>query len=275
MNNNRVEEEHTEVPPFEGLKPAPKRRWQGFRLGRFAVGPRSEKTEATSWAGDDVEVAMDTPGRPINFIAGTIEGRQGMPPGGRDLDSYENDLMFDRNELVGKRVLDLGAGAEVRFATGLRAAGIDTEVVELSPDFYDQRYLNRARSVYDGEVVAGFGQSLPFDDNYFDRVFAFHVLEHITPEDCKEVIKETSRVLKGGGAATFGPLIEEPGFWALHGIVWDNEQFTGELDDLGVEIERVIIPEDIKPPIKTRNQHGHSVQIQSYNLLLKKKLNLA
>lgn len=40
---------------------------------------------------------------------------------------------------------------------------------------------------------------LPYEDNFFDVVFSFQVLEHIPPEDLPQAIKEVYRVLKPGG----------------------------------------------------------------------------
>ncbi len=40
---------------------------------------------------------------------------------------------------------------------------------------------------------------LPYEDNFFDVVFSFQVLEHIPPADLPQAIAEVARVLKSGG----------------------------------------------------------------------------
>lgn len=41
---------------------------------------------------------------------------------------------------------------------------------------------------------------MPFDDNHFDGVYAFQVIEHIYPEHMDMVLEEIKRVTKKGGA---------------------------------------------------------------------------
>ncbi|MBP8987027.1 MAG: class I SAM-dependent methyltransferase [Spirochaetes bacterium] len=50
-------------------------------------------------------------------------------------------------------------------------------------------------------LVGGDGTSLPFKDNTFDTVYSLLVLQHLSKDNGKKVIKEIHRVLKPGGAA--------------------------------------------------------------------------
>ena len=77
---------------------------------------------------------MSRPSFESEFIKGTIEHRR-QPSGGRGIATYEKQLMFDRKDLEGKKILDLGAGPEVKFAKELGESGINAEVISLSPDF--------------------------------------------------------------------------------------------------------------------------------------------
>lgn len=43
------------------------------------------------------------------------------------------------------------------------------------------------------------GKKIPFNDEHFDLIFAYAVLEHIPPDEVPEIINEITRVLKNGG----------------------------------------------------------------------------
>lgn len=40
---------------------------------------------------------------------------------------------------------------------------------------------------------------IPYDDNFFDGIFALYILEHLTPKECGEAFEEMHRVIKQGG----------------------------------------------------------------------------
>lgn len=115
----------------------------------------------------------------------------------RNLNLYEKITGVSRNELVGKRILDLGASRENLFAKELKEAGIECEVLALSPDFSDPKYAPLNEGLY----VAGVAQALPFKDESFDYVFdvggpSVHASK---PNEIKEWIPEVVRVLKKNG----------------------------------------------------------------------------
>jgi len=130
-----------------------------------------------------------------------------MPKGGRELETYERILGFNRKELENLRILDLGCGPELKFSEGLKAAGINADAVSLSPDFSAEEHAKRAKTVNpDSRLVAAIGQELPFKDNTFDRVMGLSVHDHLpSPEAFSKVVLEVIRVLKDKGIAYFGP----------------------------------------------------------------------
>jgi len=82
-------------------------------------------------------------------------------------------LLFNRTELEGLSVLDLGAGSRARFAKELAESGVNARVISLSPDFSTRLYSRPAREGHpQGKLLAALGEKLPFPDNSFDRVFA-------------------------------------------------------------------------------------------------------
>ena len=91
------------------------------------------------------------------------------------------------------RLLDLGAGAGnshdrlSRILPNIDYTGLD---IESSPEV-----ARRARS--DLRFVTYDGETIPFDDAYFDAIFCKQVLEHVRRPDA--VVSEVARVLKPGG----------------------------------------------------------------------------
>lgn len=108
---------------------------------------------------------------------------------------------------AGKRVLDLGCG-EMLMTFGLAAQGADEviglDIAPLNPDgaivkiresgFTEIDIVkDKIRAVtYDGSVM-------PFPEDYFDIVFSWGVMEHVS--DVPSVLAEIKRVLKTGGIA--------------------------------------------------------------------------
>ncbi len=113
------------------------------------------------------------PGNPkeLSFYSqGTIE-HQKQPEGGRELSEYEKQLLFDRQELEEKAVLDLGTGPEAKLAKQLEESGVKAEVISMSPDFLQKEHRVKAKESFpEGNFVAGTGQALPFKDKSIERV---------------------------------------------------------------------------------------------------------
>lgn len=60
--------------------------------------------------------------------------------------------------------------------------------------------------------VCGDARYLPFQDNVFDVVFSYSVLQHLSKENAKEALKEISRTLTSGGGYSF---IQMPGKFGI------------------------------------------------------------
>lgn len=92
------------------------------------------------------------------------------------------------------RVLDVGCSSGVLLSRltvtyRIEGVGVDISLSSLKTASLEDPHLNRY-SLADGE-------SLPFEEESFDYVFSFDLLEHLPePEKC---IREMSRVLKPGG----------------------------------------------------------------------------
>jgi SAM-dependent methyltransferase len=99
----------------------------------------------------------------------------------------------------GLEVLDIGCGAGlslIRLA-GLREIG---RVVGLEPDPAALRLARRHRGF---DLIHGSALELPFEDQSFDVVTCFDVLQHLDDGDDLIAAQEIARVLRPGGVALF------------------------------------------------------------------------
>lgn len=95
------------------------------------------------------------------------------------------------------RILEIGAGEGVMIATlrmnGFDALGIepDLESVEKSKRLFLENNLS------EDLIYNGFAEKLPFEDNSFDCVISYQVLEHVN--DLNKTFQEIERVLDVNG----------------------------------------------------------------------------
>lgn len=116
-----------------------------------------------------------------------------------DLDArlkFSNDLV-DIRDVENKKVLDVGCGFGWFELNALKKGVKEIAGIEISAED-----LKAARtSIKDNRAVFKIGGALklPFDDNYFDTVVAWEVLEHIPRNTEDRMFKEAYRVLEKGG----------------------------------------------------------------------------
>ncbi|MFA6524131.1 MAG: class I SAM-dependent methyltransferase [Candidatus Paceibacterota bacterium] len=196
-----------------------------------------------------------------------------QPAGGRDLKTYESQLLFDKNELKGKRVLDLGAGPEVKIAKELKESEITSDVVSLSPDFAVEKHLKKAKESFpEGKFEFGLGQNMPFPDKSFDVVLASHIDEYLSREDFFKVIAEMARVLKDGGWAKIGPTVDIPGDWNAYESIRENQELFSSLTELHVDVTKELVSE--MGLMSVKDGYGNRFETPFFNIVLKKKPNL-
>ena len=140
-------------------------------------------------------------------------------------------IVVNSAPIEGMKVLDCG-GASTIFSFYLASKGCRVYTVDI--DWRKQGIVENADFV---SQTMGLGMhnlkvsmtQLPYEDNYFDRVFSVCVLEHLAHKEQDKAIKEMSRVLKPGGimALTFdyGPF--------AHG---------GKYEDVRRLNKRIVIP---------------------------------
>jgi len=104
-----------------------------------------------------------------------------------------------KNEsLIGKKALDFGCGIG-RDLIFMNKLGLKTYGVDISKIAIEKAYNNLFNHGYDTNVQVFDGKKIPFDDNFFDFIISFGVLDHMLFNNAKELIKELKRVLKPSG----------------------------------------------------------------------------
>ncbi|MGC6176677.1 class I SAM-dependent methyltransferase [Lacrimispora sp. 38-1] len=97
-----------------------------------------------------------------------------------------------------KKILDLGSGLG-RHSIFFAQQGFDVSAIDISE--YGINYLKEwsKKENLDIEAKVGDMVALPYKDNYFDCVFAYHSISHADTEGIYKIISETERILKKGG----------------------------------------------------------------------------
>jgi SAM-dependent methyltransferase len=105
-----------------------------------------------------------------------------------------------KESLIGKKALDFGCGIgrDLIFMNtlGLEVYGLDTSKVAI------EKAHNRLFNLgHDTRVQTFDGKKIPFDDDFFDFIISFGVLDHMLFKEAKELMTELKRVLKPNGQA--------------------------------------------------------------------------
>ncbi|HCQ89225.1 MULTISPECIES: class I SAM-dependent methyltransferase [unclassified Clostridium] len=102
-------------------------------------------------------------------------------------------------ELDFKNILDLGAGLG-RHSIFFAKQGFSVSAIDLSD--YGMNNLKEwaEKESLNIDIRVGDMNALPYADDSFDCVFAYHVISHTDTLGAKKVISEIERVLRQGGA---------------------------------------------------------------------------
>lgn len=116
------------------------------------------------------------------------------------------ELSFLRDYIKnGDRVLDLGCGngrlMELFRDKDVEYIGIDNSerMIEIA-----KRKFQTPKFRIDSKFIVADGLSLPFPDEYFDKIFSVAILHHIPSKELRlKFLQEARRVLKQDGAVVF------------------------------------------------------------------------
>ena len=209
-----------------------------------------------------------------HFTKDTIN-HPAMAEGGRTIEDYEEMLMFNREEVRGKKVLDLGCGHKVRLAKSLNEEGITDQVISLSPDFIQEKYIESARKSFpEAKLVAWIGQNLPFPNQSFDNIFALHVFQYLSLKQLTDMIGEIARTLKPGGKWIIGPawnkhFMQDPGRENIvESII---KPLKKNLKKMGVEIRKEILVPNHSQRFSFDGSKATTVWEHHFNIVVTKK----
>ena len=145
-----------------------------------------------------------------------------------------------------KKVLDLGSGLG-RHSIFLGKQGFHVSAIDISK--YGIEHLQEWAKNEELDIDARVGDmiSLPYEDEAFDCVFAYHSISHTDTEGIMKIIREIERVLKTGGelytslCSKFSSEFNESGFPKIDdntvlckedGPEYDVPHFYADLDDV-------------------------------------------
>lgn len=127
--------------------------------------------------------------------------------------TWENAWVICHSQIrPNEAVLDLG-GASTLLSFYLASMKCRVSIVDNDwgncGSIYNTRYVGRLMNWDIKAYNRDLSQAFPFKDNSFDRVFSICVLEHLSCEVRRFMMKEVGRVLKDGGIAAltfdYGP----------------------------------------------------------------------
>jgi ubiquinone/menaquinone biosynthesis C-methylase UbiE len=104
---------------------------------------------------------------------------------------YTDHFGLQPEYYVGKKIMDIGCGPR----GSLEWADMTAERVGLDP--LADEYLKLGTARHKMKYVRGTAEEIPFPDGYFDCIFSFNSLDHVS--DLRAAIQSIARVIRFGG----------------------------------------------------------------------------
>ncbi len=155
----------------------------------------------------------------------------------------------------GAMALELGCG-DGKTLSALAKQDCDLVGIDISPAALRIARSALTRDGQSAQLLQGDVTALPFDDEAFDAVVAYHVLDHVYHEDREAASEEIFRVLRPGGTLFFrgfsredlrskkGEQVEEATVLRGNGILYhyfkidEVQGLFNELDPLEVRVRK-------------------------------------
>lgn len=161
------------------------------------------------------------------------------------------------------KVFELGCG-DGRFLKKLRDMGYECYGIDLNPNSISRAKNMGLVNVYVAKLDENFTSNFK---EYFDVVFAFHVIEHI--EDIKNVIKNIAQILKAKGLLFLS--VPNPERLSKRFFIesWDNPPYhltrwSKESLKLLLEKEGLRVLEIIEEPLTLKSAYIYIVDVREY-----------
>ena len=100
--------------------------------------------------------------------------------------------------LYGKKALDFGSGVG-RDLLFMNKLGLDVYGLEISKEAVEKANNMILNKGYEARSRVYDGKKIPFEDDFFDFIISFGVLDHMLFDKAKKIMKELKRVLKKDG----------------------------------------------------------------------------
>jgi ubiquinone/menaquinone biosynthesis C-methylase UbiE len=134
------------------------------------------------------------------IIYSTISSKEEVEKHQQSIRNAEWDSVYKYIPLEAK-FLDVGCGAGYAMKMARETRHCESSGIDPEPRSHGVgRYVNTL--VQNENILQGFAESLPFDDQTFDVVYSSHVLEHVNDE--QKSLSEMRRVLKDDGILIIG-----------------------------------------------------------------------
>lgn len=125
------------------------------------------------------------------------EGKYAMQfPG--DIEIKFFGRMSKKESLYRKKALDFGCGVG-RNLLFMNKLGLESYGIEISKQAVERANNKLFKEGYEARAQVYDGKKIPFDDDFFDFIISFGVLDHILFSEAKELMEELKRVLKDDG----------------------------------------------------------------------------
>jgi len=155
-------------------------------------------------------------------------------------------LFVEDADIKDKRVLDIGCGYGW-FELNILKRGVGQAVgMEISA----KNLETAKRSINDNKIIfkVGMAADLPFEDNSFDTVILWEVLEHIPRKTENKVYQEVRRVLKDNGVfylstphKSFFSIVLDPAWWLIGHRHYSQKELMEYAKNNGFRIERILV----------------------------------
>lgn len=97
-----------------------------------------------------------------------------------------------------KKILDFGCGLG-RHSIYFAKQGFQVSAFDLSEEATEHLKAWAEKENLSIDIINADMLKLPYDDNSFEAIFAYHVISHTDSIGVRKIINEISRVLKIGG----------------------------------------------------------------------------